>query len=185
MLACGVIGLIVSFILSVEKIHLLEQPNATLSCSFNLVLNCSTVMQTWQSSVFGFPNMYIGLMAFPVVITVAAVALAGAALPRWFWRAVHVCYGLGLIFAYWLFFQSVYDIQVLCPWCLVITFTMTILFEVITRYASRQNIWNLKDGLNRRIQSFLDKDLDKVVVASWIVLLIALVFLKFGDSLFA
>jgi hypothetical protein len=62
---------------------------------------------------------------------------------------------------------------------------MTILFEVITRYASRQNIWNLKDGLNRRIQSFLDKDLDKVVVASWIVLLIALVFLKFGDSLFA
>ena len=185
MLACGVIGLIVSFILSIEKIHLLEQPDATLSCSFNLVLNCSTVMQTWQSSVFGFPNMYIGLMAFPVVITVAVVALTGATLPRWFWRAVHICYGLGLLFAYWLFFNSVYDIQVLCPWCLVITFTMTILFEVITRYALRQKVWNLKDGLNRRVQLFLDKDFDKVVVASWIVLLTALVFLKFGDSLFA
>lgn len=185
MLACGVIGLIVSFILSVEKIHLLEQPDATLSCSFNLVLNCSAVMQTWQSSVFGFPNMFIGLMAFPVVITVAVVALAGATLPRWFWRAAHVGYGLGLLFAYWLFFNSVYDIQVLCPWCLVITFTMTILFEVMTRYALRQNIWGLKEAVNRRVQVFLDKDFDKVVVVSWVALLTALVFLQFGADLFA
>lgn len=185
MLACGIVGLIVSFILSIEKIHLLEQPDATLSCSFNLVLNCSTVMQTWQSSVFGFPNMYIGLMAFPVVITVAVVALAGATLPRWFWRAAHVSYGLGLLFAYWLFFSSVYDIRVLCPWCLVITFTMTILFEVMTRYALRGNIWSLKETVNRRVQTFLDKDFDKVVVAGWIAFLIALVFLQFGESLFA
>jgi uncharacterized membrane protein len=185
MLACGIIGLIVSFILSVEKIHLLEQPNATLSCSFNLVLNCSTVMQTWQSSVFGFPNMYIGLMAFPVVITVAVVALTGATLPRWFWRAAHVCYGLGLLFAYWLFFNSVYDIQVLCPWCLVITFTMTILFEVMNRYVFRQNIWGLSSEANNRVQAFLDRDFDKLLVASWIVLLTGLVFVQFGSGLFA
>lgn len=184
MLVCGIIGLIVSFILSVEKIHLLEQPDATLSCSFNLVLNCSTVMQTWQSSVFGFPNMYIGLMAFPVVITVAVVALTGATLPRWFWRTAHVCYGLGLLFAYWLFFNSVYDIRVLCPWCLVITFTMTILFEVMTRYILRQNVWGLKEAANSRLQAFLDKDVDKLIVASWIVLLVALIFLQFGADLF-
>ena len=184
MLGFGIIGLIVSFILSVEKIHLLENPDATLSCSFNLVMNCSTVMQTWQSSVFGFPNMYIGLMAYPVVIAVAVMALAGAKMPRWFWRAVHVSYGLGLAFAYWLFFNSVYDIQVLCPWCLVITFATTILFETITRYALRENIWGFSKGLNARIQVFLDKDFDKLVVASWIVLLTALVFLKFGESLF-
>lgn len=185
MLVTGIVGLIVSFILSVEKIHLLEQPDAALSCSFNLVLNCSTVMQTWQSSVFGFPNMYIGLMAFPVVITVAVVALAGATLPRWFWRAAHIGYGLGLLFAYWLFFNSVYDIQVLCPWCLVVTLTMTILFEAVTRYALRQNIWSLGESANNQVQTFLNKDFDKVIVASWIVLLTALVFLKFGDALFA
>ena len=186
MLLFGIIGLVVSFILSIEKIHLLENPDATLTCSINLVLNCSTVMQTWQSSVFGFPNMYIGLMAFPVVITVATMMLAGApVLPRWFWRTAHVSYGLGLAFAYWLFFNSVYDIEVLCPWCLVITLTTTILFELMTRYVLRKNSWDFKPALNDRIQVFLDKDFDKVIVASWIVLLIALVFLKFGESLFA
>lgn len=185
MLGFGIIGLIVSFILSVEKIHLLEQPDATLSCSFNLVLNCSTVMQTWQSSVFGFPNMLIGLMAFPVVITVAVVMLAGGPrLPRWFWRTAHICYGLGLVFAYWLFFNSVYDIQVLCPWCLVITFTTTMVFETISRFALRENIWGFSDSINARIQAFLNKDFDKLVVASWVVILVALVFLQFGADLF-
>ena len=185
MLVFGVIGLVVSFILSVEKIHVLTNPQATLSCSFNAVLDCSKVMQTWQSRVFGFPNMFIGLMAFPVVITVATAALAGATLPRWFWRTAHVSYGLGLLFAYWLFFNSVYDIRVLCPWCLVITFTTTILFETMTRHALRENVWNLSQRANARVQAFLDKDFDKLAVASWVVLLIVLVFLQFGTDLFA
>lgn len=185
MLVFGIVGLIVSFILSVEKIQVLQNPQTSLPCSVNAILDCSKVMQTWQSHVFGFPNMFIGLMAFPVVITVATVALAGVTLPRWFWRAAHVGYGLGLVFAYWLFFNSVYDIKVLCPWCLVVTFSTTMLFETMTRHALRQNIWNLSQRANARVQAFLNKDFDKLAVASWVVLLFVLVYLKFGVDLFA
>jgi uncharacterized membrane protein len=185
MLAFGVVGLVVSFILAIEEINVIKNPDAVLSCSINLVLNCSTVMQTWQASLFGFPNMLIGLMAYPVVITVAVAALTGARMPRWFWIAANVCYGLGAVFAYWLFFQSVYAIQVLCPWCLVITFATTILFATITHFNLRENTFNLGKKANERVQAFLKKDFGKVLTASWIVLLIALVFIKFGDSLFA
>lgn len=185
MLVFGVIGLIVSFILSVEEIHLIKNPDAILSCSINVALNCSTVMQTWQASVFGFPNMLIGLMGYPVVITVAVAALAGAKMPRWFWIAANICYGLGAIFAYWLFFNSVYVIQVLCPWCLVITFSTTILFATITHYALRENIFGVSKKLNEKVQLFLKKDFGKLLTASWILLLVVLVFLKFGEALFA
>jgi len=187
MLVFGVVGLIVSFILSVEEIHLIKNPDAVLSCSINVALNCSTVMQTWQASVFGFPNMLIGLMSYPVVITVAVVALTGAGkkLPRWFWNAAAVCYGLGAIFAYWLFFNSVYVIQVLCPWCLVITFSTTILFATIMHYALRENSFSLSKKVNEKVQYFLKKDFGKLLTASWIVVLIVLVFLKFGEALFA
>jgi uncharacterized membrane protein len=185
MLIFGVIGLTASFVLAVEEFHLLKNPSAVLSCSFNIVLNCSTVMKTWQASVFGFPNMFIGLMAFPVVITTAIIGLCGARLPRGYWMAAQICYGLGAIFAYWLFFNSLYAIQVLCPWCLVITFTTTVLLALITHYNLRENIWNLREKRNQRIQNFITKGFDKLVVASWIVLLVALVFLKFGSDLFA
>jgi uncharacterized membrane protein len=185
MLGFGIVGLIVSFILSVDEIQVLKNPHAILSCSVNAVLNCSTVMQTWQAHAFGFPNMLIGLMAFPVVIATAVVALCSATLPRLFWRFAAVGFGLGLIFSYWLFFNSVYVIQVLCPWCLVITFTTTILFEVIMRYCLRENVFGLSKKVNSRVQAFLQKDYDKVAVAGWIVVLIVLVVLKFGSGLFA
>lgn len=185
MLAFGIVGLIASFVLAVEEFHLLKDPTTTLSCSFNLVLNCSTVMQTWQASVFGFPNMFIGLMAFPIVIVVAALGLAQARLPRWFYLYANIGYFLGAVFAYWLFFNSLYDIQVLCPWCLIVTFSTTILLATITAYNLRENTFNLAKATNNKVQQFLAKDFHKLAVASWIVLMIILVVLKFGDALFA
>lgn len=185
MLVFGIIGLVASFVLAIEEFHLLKNPDATLSCSFNLVLNCSTVMKTWQASVFGFPNMFIGLMGYPVVITVAVVGLATRKLPRLFWQAANVCYALGAVFAYWLFFNSLYAIEVLCPWCLIVTFSTTILLAAITHYTLKENHFGLPERLNIKIQTILDKDIGKVITASWIILLIALVFIKFGDALFA
>lgn len=186
MLIGGVLALAAAFVLSLEKIHLLQNPNATLSCSFNLVLNCSTVMQTWQSSVFfGIPNMYIGLMAFPVVVTVAVAGLSGTTFPRRFMMVAHIGYLLGTVFAYWLFFQSVYAIQVLCPWCLIVTFSCTLLFAAQTQYALRHNIYQFNKKHAARLQAFLDAGYHKLVVAAWIILMIALVLLKFGSDLFA
>lgn len=185
MLAFGVIGLIASFVLAVEEFHLLKNPNVILSCSFNLVLNCADVMKTWQASVFGFPNMFIGLMAFPLVICVALLGLSKASLPRWFYIGVNSGYLVGTLFAYWLFFNSVYVIQILCPWCLVVTFTMTMLIATITHYNLRENTFGFSKVTNKKIQAFVSAGYHKLIVASWVVIMIALVFLKFGDALFA
>lgn len=185
MLTFGIIGLVASFVLAVEEFHLLKNPDAILSCSINVVLNCSDVMKTWQASVFGFPNMFIGLMGYSVVITTAVVGLAGAKLPRWYWAAATACYGLGALFAYWLFFQSVYVIEILCPWCLIVTFATTIVFATMTHYAFQENIFGLPKKINVRVQAFIDNDYGKILTAAWLVLLALLVYLKFGEGLFA
>jgi uncharacterized membrane protein len=185
MLVFGVFGLIASFTLAVEEFHLLKDPDAILSCSFNLVLNCSAVMKTWQASVFGFPNMFIGLMAYPMVIMIALLGLSRAKFPLWFSRGMLIGFSLGALLAYWLFFQSLYIIQVLCPWCLIVTFSTTILLETAWRYNLRDNTLNFNKTIDKKIQVFLDKDFDKLIVASWIVLLAILVVLKFGNDLIA
>jgi len=185
MLAFGITGLIASFTLAVEEFILIKNPDAALSCTFNLVLNCATVMKTWQASVFGFPNMYIGLMGFPMVIMIALLGLSKAKFPRWFMVGAEIGYVLFTLFAYWLFFSSVYIIQVLCPWCLVVTFSMTMLTATVTHYNLQQNTFGFKKSVQKSIERFLAKDGDKLIAAGWIVLLVALVFAKFGDSLFA
>ena len=185
MLTFGITGLIASFTLAVEEFALLKDPNTVLSCSFNLVLNCATVMKTWQASVFGFPNMFIGLMGFPMVIMIALLGLSKVKFPRWFLIGAEIGYVVFTLFAYWLFFSSVYVIQVLCPWCLVVTFSMTMLTATITHYNLQQNTFGFKKSTQKAIEQFLAQDYDKLVVAAWIVFLIALVFAKFGDALFA
>jgi len=186
-LAFSITALIASMVLSVEKIHLLNNPDAVLSCSFNLVLNCSVVMQTWQSAVFfGIPNMYLGLMAFAVLVTVAVGFLwGGARYNKGFLRALNVGVLLGTIFAYWLFFSSVYVIQVLCPWCLVVTASCTMILAATAHLGLRENIWNIKKAANDRIQKFLKSGYHQLVVASWLLIMFALVYLKFGADLFA
>lgn len=183
MLAFGIFGLVSAFTLSVEKIHLIKDPAAQLSCSFNAVLNCASVMKTWQAELFGFPNSFIGLMAYPVVITIAIAGLLGTRFPRPFMAAAQVGYGLGLIFAYWLFFQSVYVIQVLCPWCLVVTFSTTIIFETLLRYNLRENNLYLPPKWHKRALGWLKKDYDKFAVAAWLFLMVVLVLVKFQDAL--
>lgn len=187
MLAGAIPALIAAFVLSVEKVHLLSQPDAILSCSINVVLNCSTVMQTPQSSVFfGIPNMFIGMVAFPVIVAVAVAALwGGAVYNKRFLQLANIGVLVGTIFAYWLFFTSVYVIQVLCPWCLIVTFSCTLMLAAISHINLRQNNWNLPGHINEKVQKFLKAGYHQLVVASWIVLMIVLVFIKFGDALFA
>jgi len=185
MLSGALAALGAAFILTIEKFHLYEDPNAVLSCSINVVLNCSTVMQTWQSHVFGFPNMVIGLMAYAVLVTFALAGLVGVKFPRWWMILANVGVFLGLLFSYWLFFQSIYAIQVLCPWCLVVTTSTTVIFSALLHNNLRHNVFGFKKQINDRIQRFLAGGYHTMIVLSWIALMVVLVFVKFGEALFA
>lgn len=185
MLAAGILALSAAFTLTLNKFTVLENPNTELACSVNLVLDCSKVMSTWQSRVFGFPNMVIGLMAFSVVITVAVLGLAGAKLSRWFLIAGNVGFLLGTFFSYWLFFQSVYAIQILCPWCLLVTFATTLIFSTMTHYNLKENTFGFARKTNDKVQKFLAAGYHQMIVISWLVLMIVLVIIKFGSELFA
>lgn len=185
-LVAALAALTAAFVLSLEKIHLLQNPDAALSCSFNLVLNCSTVMQSWQSAVFfGIPNMFIGLLAFPVIVTIAVAGLWGVHFPKRFLVVANIGVLLGTLFAYWLFFQSMYAIQVLCPWCLIVTTSCTFMLAAMTHLNLKENNFNLKKKLNEKVQKFLKAGYHQLVVASWLVLMVALVFIQFGAALFA
>lgn len=185
MLVFASTALIAAFVLSVEEISVIKNPDAILSCSFNVVLDCSKVMQTWQASVFGFPNMFTGLMAYPVIMVIAILGLVGTKLPKLFLKLANVGFLFGTVFAYWLFFNSVYVIQVLCPWCLVVTTSMTLIFATMTHYTLRQNTFGFNNKVNKKVQTFIKGGYLKLIVASWLVLMVALVIVKFGAGLFA
>lgn len=184
MLVFAFLALIAAFDLSVEKIHLLEHPNASLSCSLNAVLNCASVMKTPQSSAFGFPNSYLGLMFFPIVAAFAVMGLLGTTFNRKVILTLEAMAILAIIFSYWLFFQSLYVIQILCPWCLLVTLSTTIMFATVTCYTLKHNALGLNRSAQKKVEKFIGQGYETLITVAIIVFLALLVYLKFGNSLF-
>lgn len=172
------LGLLASFILSIETLILAKAPNAALSCDLNSVISCSSVAQHWSASLLGFPNAFIGLMALPVMITVAVSLLAGVKFPRWFMIAAQAGVVAGLVFAVWMFYMSYVEIGMLCPWCLTLDVGMLLIFGGMTRY-------NVLTGVidNKKLKKYIQNDYDIVLMVTVIVVVIVMILAKFGEHL--
>jgi uncharacterized membrane protein len=133
MLISSILSLTASLVLSIDAVALAKNPAAELSCNFSKHISCSTVGLSWQASLLGFPNAFLGLIAEPVVITIAIACLTGLVFPRGFMLTAQAIYTIGLLFAFWLFYEAYFQIGALCPWCLVVTVTTTLVFTSMTR----------------------------------------------------
>ncbi len=130
----GVIGYACAFIIMFDKVRLLDNAHYIPSCNLNPIISCGNVMQSKQATAFGFPNPFIGLGAFPVLAVIGAAILAGGRFKRWFWLGLNAGLVFAVGFVHWLFFESVYRIQALCPWCMIVWIICIATFWYVTLY---------------------------------------------------
>lgn len=150
MLISSLLGLTAALVLSIDAVVLAADPNAALSCNISETISCAKVGLTWQANLLGFPNAYLGLIAEPVVITLAVAALGGVVFPRWYMNLAMGVYTIGLAFAYWLFVQAYFVIGALCPWCLLITATTTTVYMSLLRVNLLDNNFGLSPRMHAR-----------------------------------
>lgn len=185
MAVSAILSLIAAFVLSNEAFVIAKDPGTVLSCNINAVINCASVMKDPSSHLFGFPNSFLGLIAEPIVITVAIAGLAGIRFPRRFMFAAQIGYGLGLIFAFYLFFISAFVIGALCPWCLLVTASTTLVFMSLLRFNIREDMLYLPKKLNKKLQYWLQRDYDKLFTAVVLLGMLLFIVFKYGTALFA
>ncbi|MCH4161039.1 MAG: vitamin K epoxide reductase family protein [Bifidobacterium sp.] len=193
MLLASVAALVVSLALSAETLQLARHPSAKLGCDVNAVVSCSAVANSWQAEFihfgsFSFPNAFFGIAAESVFITLAVLGLAKVQLPRWF--AICTWWGglAAALYAYWLFTQSMFVINALCPWCLGLLFATTLQFMSLSHAtvtvqdlpSSDGKFATVRNGLNTYYRLGFDLMLDVV----WIVAIVALIFTTKGAAIF-
>jgi uncharacterized membrane protein len=132
LLVTGAVGWIASAILVLERLALYENPGHVTSCDINPWVSCGRVMGTWQSELFGFPNPLIGIVSFAVVLATAMAVLSGARPGRWYWLGLQTGVTLGMAFVTWLWFQALYEIYILCLYCMIVWAAMIPLFILLT-----------------------------------------------------
>jgi len=179
MLVSSILSLVASLVLSAEAITLAANPLATFSCDISAKISCSVVGASWQASLLGFPNAFLGLIAEPVVITIALASLAGVIFPRWFMNAAQVIYTAGLVFAYWLLYEAYFNIGALCPWCLLVTITTTMVFASMTRVNIYRNTFGFKPATHARLTRLLDSWVDQYIVVVIFVIIGAMIVVRY------
>lgn len=133
LMATALLGGAATFLLLYERVQLWNNPDHVTSCDVNPWVSCGEVMQTWQASTFGFPNIFIGVVAFPLVIAAAVSLLAvGGRMPTWYYAGLQAGATFALGFVAWLWYSAVYSIGVLCPYCMVVWAAVIPMFVVVT-----------------------------------------------------
>ncbi|MEX3609827.1 vitamin K epoxide reductase family protein [Rothia sp. LK2588] len=117
-----------------EHLQLFKDASHVSVCDVNALLNCGTVMRTPYAEAFGFPNPYLGLVGYSIVLTTAFVLFAGARLNRWYWIALNIGHFLAFCFIVWLWFNTTFVINALCIFCMIVWIMQSILLVRTTAH---------------------------------------------------
>lgn len=178
LIICGLIGTYCAFVLSQDKIRLLQDPGTNLSCSLDPIISCGGVILSKQAAAFGFPNPFLGLAGFGALTTIGVALAAGAAFKRWFWLLLEAGMLFALGFVHWLFYQSVYSIGALCLYCMTVWVITITSFWYITLYNIDKKHIRLPKGKAQKIYLWIRQHhLDLLIL--WLLIIAALILKHF------
>ncbi|MFG3496211.1 vitamin K epoxide reductase family protein [Streptomyces sp. NPDC047928] len=177
----GALGTLASFVITLDKFTLLQDPDFVPACNLNPVLSCASVMSSDQASFLGVPNPLFGLPAYAMVVAIGFGALAGGRYRRWFWLGLNLGTGVGVVVSMWLMTQALYAIGSLCLWCSLAWVATIFMFWYTT-------VHNLRHGVVRAPRALVGavREFHWVVPVVWclsIALLIATRFWSYWQTL--
>ncbi|HLG91251.1 MAG TPA: vitamin K epoxide reductase family protein [Candidatus Saccharimonadales bacterium] len=176
-LVAAIIGGLASFALTYDKLHVLNDPAYQPACNINPILSCGSVMKTEQATLLGLPNTIFGIMGFSMLGTIGIALLAGAKFKRWLWNAINFGVLAGFSFSIYLFFQGVYRINAICPYCFIIWMVLPPVLWYTTLYNLREG--NLKlSFIKPKVRSWLLRHHGDVLIV-WYFLIFGLLLTHF------
>lgn len=181
LLVSGALGVLGSFVLLVERIHLLEDPSAQLACDVGPFVACAPVMTSPVAAIFGFPNPIFGLVCFTIAATTGVLRLSAVKLPRWYWATLSA----GLVGASalitWLQYQSIAIIGSLCVWCMLVwAVTIPLVITTIGHSLAYEKILGCRgEAIGAFILRFRIS-----IIALWMIAVAGAIMIVLGPRLF-
>lgn len=176
LLLSGIVGAVASFLLLYERIQLWADPTHSTACDVNPWVSCGAVMESWQAATFGFPNIFIGVVAFPLLILSALVILAaGKKLQhsRVWWIGMQVGATFALGFTIWLWYSAVYQIGVLCPYCMIVWAAVIPFFFIVTARNIIHGVFSQKTS--RKLKEIAQQWWWVMVVMAYLLVILSII----------
>lgn len=150
----GAAGLLAAWVITHDKLKMMEDPSFVPGCSLNPVVACGNIMKSEQASAFGFPNPWLGMATYPVIIGIGLALLAGARFRGWYWLGMNAGTLFGVGFCTWLQYQSLYNINSLCLWCCLAWVATILMFCYVTTHNIKHRVIPAPNWLRNGLTEF-------------------------------
>ena len=160
-----------------ERISMLKNPTAPLTCNLNPIIDCGSVLNDKLAALFGFPNAFIGMIVFSMLLLSGLFLLTGTKISRSYATIVVILSSILLGFSVWFFGVSLYVIQKICIFCLVGWIVSIPIFV----YSLQQ--WLSLGTKSKKLKTFLTKNHLNIIFFVYLVMAM-LYFLKFQEYYF-
>jgi len=177
LVVAGTICLIASLALTYDKLKVLNNPSYRPSCNINPVLSCGSVMKTKQADLLGLPNTIYGLIGYTAITTFGALLLSGARFKRWVWLSLQLGVSVAFIFVHYLFFEGIFRIHAICPFCFVTWMATAPMFWYTTVYNIQANNIKFRERLTK-VRGFILRRHGDIMI-SWYVIIIGILLKQF------
>ena len=161
LLFLSVVGLVSTFWQTAEKIHFLKNPDSTLSCNINPIVDCGVILNHELSSLFGVPNSMLGMVAFAILVSSAAMLIFGARITKKIALFVTVVVSAMMAFSIWFYIVSLFVIGKVCIFCVAIWIAVIPLFFLTLKefdeylFAKKSTLTKIRNALANKPQQFI------------------------------
>jgi len=175
----SVIGFIASFLQMIEKVELLKNPHAVLTCNINAIFSCTNILNAWQSSVFGFPNSLMCIAFFAMTMALGLVGWTGGSMNKKL-RLTFQGFALFFIgFGFWYLWQSIFIVGALCIFCIFCYAAVLTISGAWLRLNSNETCLNKKH--QKCLNNMIAKNFDILIWVVIAIVIIAEMLIKFAN----
>lgn len=175
----GMAGVVAMTWQASERISMLKNPTAPLNCNLNPVIDCGSVLNDRLAALFGFPNAFIGMIVFAMLMLSGLFMLGGTKPNRTYRLIVMLLATVLMGFSAWFFGVSLYVIGKICIFCLVGWLASVPIFV----YSLHSWLGDAKKSWLVRARSFITKNHLGIIIATYLIML-AMYLMKFQDYYF-
>jgi uncharacterized membrane protein len=178
----SLIGLIASFWQATERIFMLKNPGAELSCNLSPVVDCGSVLGDKYAAIMGPPNAFIGMVVFTLLFGFGLQRISGGTWTKLVAKLAVIFSIIIFLFSVWFYLISIYAIGKICIFCIFIwTVSMPIGIYGLKDYLENQKD---KGSFSKNVSEFLQKHHFTLLVMFYATLII-LFLLEFREYYFA
>ncbi len=171
----GILGLFMSYGFAAVRLGLPIDPAASAQCDVSGIVHCSTILFSPGGALLGFPNSFLGISGFAIML-VLGVQMVGRYVPSTgFWRIAMVPLSLAVLLVFFFEFYSIGVLGVVCHDCFVVWLVTILSFIYIVSYMHQVA------GTFGRAGRFVHQ-WRLWIFLSWVVATASLLIVKFAGS---